>query len=214
MINFIKNYHILREKIFFNKEDIINIWINDKELSILISEWIIRELRNDLYTLSNNEVDLSSTSVKFILPQFLNKNHYITWEAALNYYEMLYGSVWYIVINWEEYNNIKLNKTSIKIIKQSIEKPDVKKIPIKIYNKWIWDYLTTFYVKIASPEQAIVDYFYDFWKETSRFTEVHEFVKTQFEEKINIDKLREIAELTNDNNTINTIEKLIKWINL
>lgn len=214
MINFIKNYHILREKIFFSKKDILDLWLKEKDFNLLIKEWIIRYLFNDLYTLSEKEVDISS-EISLLIPQTLDKKNYITSNTALFYHWLIYWWIWVIIWSAKNEYEIRWRDFYIKTIKTPNKKADIEDFFIDVSNNGVTNYINKIKINLASKEQAIVDRFYfnsiKYWLIHDCFDEENFFIPYELKEKINIEKLNKIAKETMDEKTIQSVNNLINW---
>lgn len=211
MINFIKNQHILRKKIFFSKDDILSLWISEEVLNILLEEKQIRYLIDGIYTLSKEEIFLWS-SLRYILSNKLYKESYITGTTALDRYNLLYWAQGGTVFTWDEKKFIDLDGLTVEILLPSTKKPDIEAIEYYLpthLNEWRTDKYTIYFAK---PEQALVDMFFNSPFVEEYFDEDELLVHFLLKEKIDKDKLLKIALETNDKKTIKSTHNLINWL--
>lgn len=212
MINFIKNQHILRKKIFFSKEDILSLWISEEVLNILLEEKQIRHLINDIYTLSEEEIFLWSP-VRFILADKLNKWSYITGLAALEEHNLLYWAMTASNFTWDKQEDFWLQWLFIDIILPSVKNPDFEEIDYSLSIDYIESHSDVYKIKLASPEQALVDLYFNKHKVEEWFDEWNDLVGFLLKKKIDQEKILKIAKATNNEKTIQSIKNFIKWIN-
>lgn len=213
MINFIKNHHILRKKIFFSKEDILSLWISEEVLNILLEEKQIRHLIDDIYTLSEEDISLVSFA-RFVLADKLNKWSYITWLTALDYHNLLYWSYNSNYFTWQKKEKIKLDYLNVRIVIPATETPDV--VDVDYYASFNLRRLKTekYTVCFATPEQALVDKFFNnnYIEDENDFEWEERLVQFLLKDTIDKEKLLKIAIETNDEKTIKSTNNFINWI--
>lgn len=210
MLNFIKNYHILREKIFFTIAELNELDINNSLIKILEEELILRNLFEDIYTLNDNTIRLDLES-GMILTKKIDNNSYISGETALEKHWVIYwpSSIFEFASSTEK--TFEWDFLTISSLKKSTKKIDTDELIIYVSNKWVTRAQTPISIKIATIEQAIVDRFYNNKLNKINFNAENFFAKHKLLEKVNIKKLIEKAHSTNDIKTIKLVEDFIKW---
>lgn len=211
MINFLKNQHILRKKIFFSKEDVLSLWVSEEVFNSLLQERIIRHLANDIYALSREEVNLWS-SVRYILADKLNKGAYITWLAALDYHNLLYWGYPWDYFTWEKRENIDVDGSRVRIFIPTSKTPELDKVDYYITFPLTEEKSDTYTIYFAKPEQALIDMFFNSLCVEDGFQDGR-LVKPVLKVSINKNKLLKMALETMDDKTIKSTKNLINWLN-
>lgn len=211
MINFIKNFAKLREKIFFTKDELLELWIKEDIISELLKEWALRDLTHGIFTLSKDDVYIDD-DIKFLLPKKIYEKSYITWESAFDYYKVIYWFFHPCVATGKKNEIFSADNLIVHLYKSSLEEPETIDIIINSSNKWVGSILTRMNVKMATLEQALVDYFYNQYEIATNFSKNHELVKLQLITKLNKEKLKELANKTWDDKTITSIYNLTQWL--
>lgn len=213
MINFIKKRYILGKKIFFSKEDILSLWVSEEVLNILLEEKQIRHLIDDIYTLPEEEVSLVGLA-RFILADKLNKWSYITWLTALDHHNLLYWSYNSNYFTWHKKEEIQLDNLNVEIVISATETPDIVAedyyIPFNLSEIEIEKHTVCF----ATPEQALVDKFFNnnYIEDENAFEWEWRLVRFLLKDTIDKEKLLKMAIETNDEKTIKSTNNFINWI--
>lgn len=212
---FLEKLPILREMVFFTKEDLVKIWIDNNSIEDFLNNKLIIEVYDFLYTLSEKFVILNEDTIKLFWLKY-DKSAYISLETALDFHNVLFSNPSIV-----KFASNKPNK-EIKFIQwfpiryfssSWLNEWDIIKTYYKSWNKAIWE-LSTTYLRIASLERSLIDLFYSKKKILDENTiDAMNFDFIELKKKINFSKLKEMSFLTKNNVVIETTKNFINWIN-
>ena len=210
MIEFIKAMPKLREKIFFRKEDLLDLNVSEDVIETLLKEELLRKMDCGIYTLSDKEVRLLS-DISLILPELLFwKQTYITGKYVLVKNNIIFDVLWHINCVAEKKEILRFDNQKIKTLTKVVDTPKVKNYRFVVTNCPVEDMANIFTVKMATLEQALVDYFSTFENIVYDFF-VLDFDDDVISEKINFEKLKKIRDKLNNKTLIETINNFLTW---
>lgn len=214
MIEFIKALPILREKIFFKIQEIVDLWISKEFIDICIKENILRVVYKDIYTLSEKEININNWLL-LLLPEkiFWKENTYITGKWVLCNESIIFENNSNIYFVWEKREILKTNSFSLFSQKKISKTPETIDYQFTVSNNIIDIYQRKLTIQIATIEQAIIDYFNrELYIIIDWFDEAHNFWNKAILEKVNLKKLKKMALETKDNKIIETTNNFLKWL--
>lgn len=212
MIDFIKAMPKLRKKIFFRKEDLLDLNVSEDVIEILLKEGLLRKMDCGIYTLSDKEVRLLS-DISLILPELLFwKETYITGKYVLVKNNIIFDILWDINCVAEKKETYRFDNQRIKTLTKIVDTPKVKNYRFVVTNCPVEDMANIFTVKMATLEQALVDYFSTFEKIIYDFVAL-DFDEYDISEKIDFEKLKKIRDKLNNKTLIATINNFLAWNN-
>ena len=211
---FIQNIHILRELIFFRREDLPE--INEVDFNKWITDWLIVNQYADIYSLPKEYVELTKTTRYFLMHKYF-ENSYISGRSALDdYWACLSWNVELTLMTNKDVDKAELVvwNESVFVYKTYVENYSdfVSQKPIELWNKAMW-LRSKCCLNIASLELALVDLF-----------STHKYVMDLFDfdkhwlywERLDAitdrEKLLKIAESTQEEFIINSTKKFITWL--
>ena len=211
---FIKNIYILRELIFFRREDLLE--IGEDDFNKWIAEWLIVNQYADIYSLPKEHVELTEIT-RFFLMQKYFENSYLSGCSALGYY--------WVYLAWNRHHTITTNQDvaeEMLIVKDKrvfVYKTYVENYTdfvdhklIELWNKAVW-LKSTSYLNMASLELALVDLFsIDKYVMDDFDFEEHWLYGEKIDKMIDKEKLLKIAENTKEDFIINSTKNFINWL--
>lgn len=215
MIEFIKAMPELRKKVFFKLEDLLELNISEDVISELIKEWILRKMDCWIFTLSDNEVHLVS-NVSLLLPKILFwEKTYVTGKWVLSNSLIIRDICIPLYCITEENiieNHYKFDNTGIYTKHRITQKPELQEFNFYISNWSIDENHNIQSVKIATLEQAIIDFFIFRKKIEIDFNEWLWFRSDMILKKVDLKKLKQMSLDTNNEKIINSVKNFLKWL--
>lgn len=210
MIEFIKAMPELRKKVFFRLEDLLALNISEEVIDELTKEWLLRKMDCWIFTLSDKEVRLLS-DISLILPKILFwKETYITGKYILVKNNIIFDVLWAINCVSDKKETLKFDNQIIKTVIKTTSKPEITDYKFVITNWPVEDMANILKVKVATLEQAILDYFSTYENIITDFEEL-DFDRSIVKEKIDFEKLKKIRDLQTNNIVISSINNFLKW---
>lgn len=210
MIEFIKVMSELRKKVFFRLEDLLALNISEEVIDELTKEWLLRKMDCWIFTLSDKEVRLLS-DISLILPEILFwKETYITGKYILVKNNIIFDVLWAINCVSDKKETLKFDNQIIKTVIKTTSKPEITDYKFVITNWPVEDMANILKVKVATLEQAILDYFSTYENIITDFEEL-DFDRSIVKEKIDFEKLKKIRDLQTNNIVISSINNFLKW---
>lgn len=210
MIEFIKVMSELRKKVFFRLEDLLALNISEEVIDELTKEWLLRKMDCWIFTLSDKEVRLLS-DISLILPEILFwKETYITGKYILVKKNIIFDVLWAINCVSDKKETLKFDNQIIKTVIKTTSKPEITDYKFVITNWPVEDMANILKVKVATLEQAILDYFSTYENIITDFEEL-DFDRSIVKEKIDFEKLKKIRDLQTNNIVISSINNFLKW---
>lgn len=208
---YIENYSNLRKQILFNKNYLIQNKFEEEEIDYLQTEWIIQYLVNDFYTIKQEDINNNYYLSCFFITSIFEKS-YITTDSALSYY-WLKSPTLLITFAWNKNQKMEMFWTRIK--EESLNSFwEYIELEFNINNWKLSEWFEKNKIKIATKEQALIDYFFVSRSEIlpEEFNVVW-FNKIICLEELNQKKILELAEKTNNEKTIKTANNFCYWLN-
>ena len=203
LMKFINNNHKLREIIFFSEKDLKELWFSKEDIDLLVSEKILNiyEIKDKcIYSLWEQDFAMTSDYL-IILAELLNNDSYLTATSALSMYGITYWWVETMHFSADKKEKINIGKTNLFFLKSGIVNEYSFEEDFYTISPWIVGNISVLKkYKLATPEQALVDFFLN-----ERFIYSEEelkdlFCKFELKEKVNLDRLNYIVELNINSN--------------
>lgn len=210
---FLEKLPILREMVFFTKEDLVEIWIDNNIFSKLLDWKLIRIIYYNIYSLNEEHVTINEKTLILFWLKY-NEKSYISHESALKHHKIY---LWKTILDFSTKNldeDIFLFNKHIKYRKWSgLDNQDnVSLVRLDIGNRSVWKTSKLKY-KIASPELALIDLFYSYDCVLSEEDiDAYGFNVSNILKIINNNILLDLANQCNKN-VIITTKNFINWIN-
>lgn len=212
---FINKISLLRELVLFTQSDLEEHWVDKNIFSKWIKNKYIIEQYKNIYSLTEDHLRITELTSLLLAVKY-DDSAYLSFESALIdywvYLESINGDTFRT--NKEKY---KIQYTYWNFYYYPTYVPNFEDFLIEevvdIWNRAMWLVSTTKYKK-AILELALVDFLSKYERVQDDFDFFDTWLyKELLTEKLNSDLLLKIANSTNKENVIKSVNNLINWIN-
>ena len=207
---YIEHYSDLKKNILFEERYLLNKGFSIGEIYYLRDNKILTYLEKSYYTIKETDINDNCYLIWLFITTI--HNSYITSDTALMRY-WLKSPVLSISYAWKERKYYKLLKYKIKEEKVPYNGEFVMEEAL-INNGRLNESCKKIQIRIATPEQALIDYFFN-ERDIIRPEEFNViwFDKEIWQTNVNQKKLLELAQKTNSNTTIEMANNFCFWLN-